>query len=135
MLVNSRANGRVMEKESDPQVVPKAERRKFSAEYKERILAEADACTERGQIGALLRREGLYSSHLVKWRTQRERGELGGRKRGRKSDPQATETARLQRENEQLRARLAQAEEIIQVQKKLAQLLGKTLDDAPKNNE
>jgi len=135
MLVNSRANGRVMEKESDPQVVPKAERRKFSAEYKERILAEADACTERGQIGALLRREGLYSSHLEKWRTQRERGELGGRKRGRKSDPQATETARLQRENEQLRARLAQAEEIIQVQKKLAQLLGKTLDDAPKNNE
>jgi len=124
-----------MEKESDPQVVPKAERRKFSAEYKERILAEADACTERGQIGALLRREGLYSSHLEKWRTQRERGELGGRKRGRKSDPQATETARLQRENEQLRARLAQAEEIIQVQKKLAQLLGKTLDDAPKSNE
>lgn len=135
MLVNSRANGRVMEKESDPQVVPKAERWKFSAEYKERILAEVDACTERGQIGALLRREGLYSSHLEKWRTQRERGELGGRKRGRKSDPQSAETARLQRENEQLRARLAQAEEIIQVQKKLAQLLGKTLDDAPKNNE
>ena len=135
MLVNSRVNGRVMEKESDPQVVPKAERRKFSAEYKERILVEADACTERGQIGALLRREGLYSSHLEKWRTQRQRGELGGGKRGRKSDPQAAETARLQRENEQLRARLAQAEEIIQVQKKLAQLLGKTLDDAPKSNE
>ncbi len=60
MLANNRQNGRVMETESDPQVVPKAERRKFSAEYKERILAEVDACTERGQIGALLRREGLY---------------------------------------------------------------------------
>ena len=60
----------------DPQVIPKAERRRFSAEYKQRILAEADACTERGQIGALLRREGLYSSHLDKWRTQRARGVL-----------------------------------------------------------
>ena len=135
MLANNRQNGRVMETESDPQVVPKAERRKFSAEYKERILAEVDACTERGQIGALLRREGLYSSHLEKWRTQRKHGKLGGDKRGRKSDPQAAETARLQRENERLRARLAQAEEIIQVQKKLAQLLGKTLDDVPQSDE
>ena len=135
MLANSRQNGRVMETESDPQVVPKAERRKFSAEYKERILAEVDACTERGQIGSLLRREGLYWSHLEKWRTQLRRGALGGDKRGRKSDPQAAETARLQRENERLRARLAQAEAIIQVQKKLAQLLGKTLDDVPQSDE
>jgi transposase-like protein len=116
-----------MNPEPDPQVVPKAERRKFSAEYKLRILAEADACTERGQIGALLRREGLYSSNLDKWRKQRERGALevpGGQKRGRKLDPQSAEIARLQRENEQLRSRLEQAEQIIDVQKKLAQLLG-----------
>ena len=78
--------------EPDPQVVPTAERRKFSTEYKLRILAEADECTERGAIGALLRREGLYSSHLEKWRKQREHGALeglGSQKRGRKLDPQA----------------------------------------------
>ena len=57
----------------DPQVTPKAERRRFNTEYKLRILSEADACTERGQLGALLRREGLYSSHLEKWREQRAR--------------------------------------------------------------
>lgn len=120
-----------MGKEPDPQVVPKAERRQFSAEYKLRILAEADACTERGEIGALLRREGLYSSHLEKWRKQRDRGALAGaqraprgQKRGRRPDPQAAEIARLQRENEQLRSRLERAEHIIDVQKKLAHLLG-----------
>lgn len=116
-----------MGKEPDPQVLPRAERRQFSAEYKLRILTEADGCTERGEIGALLRREGLYSSHLEKWRKQRARGALaglGGEKRGRKPDPQAAETARLQRENEQLRARLERAEHIIDVQKKLAHLLG-----------
>jgi transposase-like protein len=94
-----------------------------------RILDEADNCTERGEIGALLRREGLYSSHLTDWRKQRERGELDGRrnrKRGRKPDPQAAEMARLQRENEQLRSRLDRAERIIDVQKKLAHLLGST---------
>jgi len=106
-------------------VVPKAERRRFSAEYKQRILTEADACRERGQIGALLRREGLYSSHLDKWRQQRARQTLGAQKRGPKSDPQAAEIARLRRENEQLRARLQCAEHIIDAQKKLAELLGK----------
>ena len=78
----------------NPQVVPKAERRRFSAEYKQRILAEADRCTERGQIGALLRREGLYASHLEKWRQQRDqaaRAALAPHKRGRKVDPQAAE--------------------------------------------
>ena len=125
-----------MNLEPDPQVVPKAERRKFSAEYKLRVLAEADACTERGQIGALLRRESLYSSNLDKWRKQRERGALevpGGQKRGRKPDPQSAEIARLQRENEQLRSRLEQAEQIIDVQKKLAQLLG-TMSAETRNN-
>lgn len=120
-------NRETMGKEPDPQVVPKAERRQFSAEYKLRILAEADVCTERGAIGALLRREGLYSSHLDKWRKQRDRGALvglRGQKRGRKPDPQTAEIARLQRENEQLRSRLERAEHIIDVQKKLAHLLG-----------
>ena len=126
-----------MSKEPDPEVVPKAKRRRFSAEYKQRILTEADACTKRGEIGALLRREGLYSSHLDKWRKQRDRGALAGlhgHKRGRKSDPQAAEIARLQRENEQLRSRLERAEHIIDVQKKLAQLLG-TMPEETLNNE
>ena len=121
-----------MAEEPDPQVVPKAERRQFSAEYKLRILDEADRCTEHGQIGALLRREGLYSSHLTTWRRQRDQGTLG-QKRGRKPDPQAVEIKRLQRENEQLRARLERAEHIIDVQKKLAQLLGTSPDETSSN--
>jgi len=119
-----------MQQEPDPQVVPKAERRRFSAEYKLSILAEADRCTEHGQLGALLRREGLYSSHLTTWRRQRERGTLG-QKRGRKPDPQAAEIKRLQQENERLQARLDRAEHIIDVQKKLAQLLGTNPDETP----
>ena len=120
-------NHQSMSKEPDPEVVPKAKRRQFSAKYKMRILAEADNCTERGEIGALLRREGLYSSHLTDWRKQRDRGgleRLCGRKRGRKPDRQATEIARLRQENEQLQSRLERAEKIIDVQKKLSQLLG-----------
>jgi transposase-like protein len=111
----------------DPEVVPKAERRRFSAEYKQRILQEAAACTQPGEVGALLRREGLYSSHLTTWRQQRRRGELQGltpAQRGRKADPQAAEIARLQRENERLKAQLERAELIIDVQKKLSQMLG-----------
>jgi len=111
----------------DPEVVPKAERRRFTAEYKLRILTEADACTKRGEIGALLRREGLYSSHLDKWREQRRSGALQAlapHKRGRKPDPQAAENARLRRENEGLQQRLQRAETIIEIQKKLAALLG-----------
>ena len=111
----------------DPEVTPKAKRRRFNAEYKQHILAEADNCTQPGEIGALLRREGLYSSHLTTWRRQREEGQLqglSGRKRGRKADPQAAEVAQLRQENEQLQARLQQAETIIEVQKKLSGLLG-----------
>jgi transposase-like protein len=117
----------------DPEVVPKAKRRQFTAKYKLRILEEADRCTERGQIGELLRREGLYSSHLSKWRQQRARGQLQGlapKKRGRKGqDPSVAELARLRRENERLRAQLEQAEIIIDVQKKLARLLGLNTDE------
>lgn len=111
----------------NPEVVVKAQRRRFTAEYKRRILQEADACTQHGEIGALLRREGLYSSHLNTWRHQRARGELQGltpAKRGRKADPQAAENARLVRETERLKAQLARAELIIDVQKKVSQLLG-----------
>jgi len=116
----------------DPEVVPKAKRRQFTAKYKLRIVREADVCTEPGQIGSLLRREGLYSSYLSKWRQQREEGQLqalSSKKRGRKpEDPSVEELAQLQRENERLRARLEQAEIIIDVQKKLSQLLGLTTD-------
>ena len=112
----------------DPEVVPKAKRRKFSAEYKRRVLEEADSCTEAGQIGALLRREGLYSSHLTTWRRQREGGLLEGlrprRRRRKRKDELEREVAKLRRENERLQASLEQAEMIIEVQKKLSRLLG-----------
>jgi transposase-like protein len=114
----------------DPEVRPTPGRRTFTAEYKLRILAEVDGSAEPGAIGALLRREGLYSSHLTKWRRQRSAGALQvgvAPVRGRKPTPEAQEVARLQRENERLRAQLAQAELIIGAQKKLAQALENTL--------
>jgi transposase len=110
----------------DSEVSTKAKRRTFTAGYKRHILEEADRCTDRGEMGALLRREGLYSSHLTTWRRQREAGELAGlapKKRGRKRDEEAAELANLRRENERLRKQLDQAELIIAAQKKLAQLL------------
>jgi transposase-like protein len=119
----------------DPEVVPRAKRRRFSAEYKLRILEEAEACSERGQIGSLLRREGLYSSHLTTWRQQREQGQLEAlspKKRGRKpsvDEALAKELAELKRENQRLENRLQQAETIIEVQKKLSGLLGLTLNE------
>jgi transposase-like protein len=119
----------------DPEVRLRAKRRRFSAAYKQRILQEADACQERGQIGALLRREGLYSSHLSNWRKQRDRGELTERKRGRKGDPAGAELKRLQRENERLRKELEKAELIIDVQKKLSQVLGLTMPNSSETGE
>jgi transposase-like protein len=116
----------------DLEVVPKASRRKFTAEYKLRILVEADACKP-GQVGALLRREGLYRSHLDKRRKQLRQGSLqalAAKRRGPKPDPQAAEIARLRRENERLQARLQQAETIIEVQKKLSALLGLTMPES-----
>ena len=114
----------------DPEVPAKARRRTFTAKYKLETLAEADACTAPGELGRLLRRKGLYSSHLSKWRKQREAGVLAGltpKKRGRKPrpvDPQARRVAELERENARLRDKLEKAETIIDVQKKLSQLLG-----------
>jgi transposase-like protein len=104
------------------------------------VLDETDACTEPGQIGALLRREGLYSSHLSKWRGQRERGTLAGlqpKKRGAKpkrSDPMVGENERLRRENDRLSKRLRQAEMIIEIQKKASEILGITLQ-SPESDE
>ena len=108
----------------------KASRRRFDAAYKLRILEEADRCTEPGQLGELLRREGLYSSHLTTWRRQRDEGALNGlreKKRGRKPkrrDAKDLELERLRRENQKLEDRLRQAETIIEVQKKVSEILG-----------
>ena len=114
----------------DPTVPEKPARRRFTAEYKLRILREADHCTRPGQLGALLRREGLYSSHLTAWRQQRDKGTLAGltpQRRGRKANPDApliAENERLKRETQRLAAKLRQAETIIEVQKKLSEILG-----------
>jgi len=126
------SDGKYVDQIPDPEVRPKAQRRQYSAEYKRRILQEYEACTELGEKGALLRREGLYSSHITTWRRQRKRGELEGlasQKRGPKADPQAAEIARLQRENERLHKRLEQAELIIEVQKKVSQILGMSSEE------
>jgi transposase-like protein len=114
----------------DPEVPEKASRRRFTAEYKARIVREADRCTRPGEIGSLLRREGLYSSHLTTWRKQRERGalkELAPKKRGRKPEPQnplAKQVKRLERENERLRKDLHRAELLLEIQKKASELMG-----------
>ena len=124
---------------SDPEVLERPQRRRFTAKYKLQVLQQADACTAQGEIGALLRREGLYSSHLSSWRRLRESGALAGltpRKRGRKADPdkqQIRRMAELERENQRLRERLAQAETIIDVQKKVSSLLGITPSQLPTN--
>jgi transposase len=116
----------------EPEVVPRATRRSFSAAYKLRIVEEADQCTEYGQIGALLRREGLYSSQLATWRRLRDEGGLQAlkpKKRGRKAgqDAHEAEISALRRENERMHKQLEQAELIISAQKKLAEALAQTL--------
>ncbi len=124
----------------DPEVVEKPKRRRFTADYKQRILDEADACKEPGEVGALLRREGLYSSHLAAWRRQRREG-LKPKKRGRKGKtPEQKrvaelekENVRLQRQKAKLEAKLKQADEIIAFQKKVASLLNIPLN-RPEND-
>jgi transposase-like protein len=125
-------NGSEPGRYSEPEVVARATRRTFSAAYKLGIVEEADQCAERGQIGALLRREGLYSSQLATWRRQRAAGGLQAmapKKRGRKAsqDAKDVEIATLRRENERLQRQLAQTELIIGAQKKLAEALEQTL--------
>ena len=115
----------------DPEVEPRAKRRQFSVAYKLRILEQAEQCREPGEIGALLRREGLYSSHLSKWRQQQQAGQLEPtRKRGRKSNPDKMELSRLQQENERLKVKVERAELIIEAQKKLCQLLNLPIYEA-----
>jgi transposase len=117
-------NGKLKKNMPETEVIATAQRRQYSREYKERILAEIDGVREPGEAGAILRREGLYSQLISKWRAQRKEGFPGSGQRGPQANPQAGEIARLKRENERLRAKLERAETIIEVQKKVSLLLG-----------
>ena len=124
---------------SDPEVPEKKPRSRFTAQYKLRIVEEADMLKESGQIGALLRREGLYSSNLTTWRRQRDEGQLQAlspKKRGRKAqqkNPLAERVARLEKENRRLQDQLKQAKTIIEVQKKISEILGIPQSDLDDN--
>ena len=125
----------------DPEVVATAKRRRFSAEKKRRILAEADACTKPGELGALMRREGIYSSMLATWRKQRDRATqaaLEPQQRGRKPDPTRADRMhmeKLARENARLQRELTQARLVIDVQKKVSALLGIPMEAEPTDEE
>jgi transposase len=119
---------------TEVEVLAKAERRRFTAEYKLKVLREANHCKRPGEIGALLRREGLYWSNLTNWRKQRERGELAGlssRKRGpqpREKNPLAERVRELERDNMRLKRRAERAEGIVELQKKVSEILGIELE-------
>ena len=115
----------------NPEVQPKPTRRRFSEEYKRRIVVEADQC-QHGELGALLRCEGLYHSQLASWRKAIAKGTLGKIKRGPKANPDAAEVKHLQHENERLQRKLADAEAIIEAQKKLAALMDRLKSEEPK---
>lgn len=124
----------------DPEVSAKPQRRRFTPAYKARIVEEAQRCTGSGQVGALLRREGLYSSALTQWRRQYQSGALQALKddkRGRKRtrDARDNELERLQRENKRLNKKLRQAELIIEIQKKVAAMLGNPIETPPNSEE
>ena len=127
----------------DPEVPEKKLRRKFTAQYKLRILEQAESCTKPGQLGVLLRREGLYSSYLSTWKRQKDKDlldALSPKKRGRKEKPKnplAQRVAELERENRRLKGKLKKAEIIIDVQKKISQILGvpqKVPEDEERNS-
>jgi len=136
------ASAHLVNSAPDPEVPEKKPRRKFTAKYKLRILAEADQCTQPGQMGALLRREGLYSSNLTTWRQQRAQGILQAmspKKRGRKlkqKNPLAERVAQLEKENRRLQDKLKKAETIIEVQKKISEILGinQNTDDSERSS-
>lgn len=137
MKAVSNPEGKSAASPADPEVVAIARRRQFSRGEKRRILAAADRCSKPGEIGALLRREGIYSSLLASWRKQRAADGVGGldvRKRGSKPDPAIAEghrTAKLTREIDRLRRQLTQAQMIIEVQKKVSALLAlQTAEDS-----
>ena len=122
---NTTGEQQIIKAVPNPEVAEKAVRRRFTAEYKLRILKEADACTKQGQVGALLRREGLYSSNLTAWRRRIDEG-LVPKKRGpvaRTPDPNVRRIAQQERDIARLTHKLKQAELIIEVQKKVAALL------------
>ena len=120
----------------DPEVAERAKRRRFTAEYKLRILREADACKGDGDLGALLRREGLYSSHLSTWRRQRDeiaKAGLKARKRGPKSKAVDPRVKQLERENARLKRRLERVELMLDIQKKASEMLGIPLNHPDKD--
>lgn len=120
-----------------PETEVRGDRRRFTAAYKARVLAEAEAA-EPGEVGALLRREGLYSSHLSKWRRKLEQGgpeALAARRPGPKRSRKDPTVAQLERENRRLTRRLERAEKIIEIQKKLSELLGIELPPPPSEPE
>jgi len=115
----------------DPELVQSAKRRRFTAEYKQAVLREADGCTQPGEVGELLRREGLYRSHLATWREQRDTGSLAAlsRPRGRKpSNPLEAENAKLRKRAERAEADLEKARRVIEVQGNVSALLGELLE-------
>ena len=122
-------------KQTPTEVTPKAKRRSFTAKYKLGVLRRVDECKEPGSLSELLRKEGLYSSHLAEWRKARAAGEfdaLTPKKRGPKTrevDPRDREMAEMKRENAKLKARAERAEALVEIQKKVAALLGEPLDD------
>ena len=126
----------VVAKVPEVEVSEKASRRKFSAEYKRKILKEADACTREGEIGSLLRREGLYSSHLSVWRAARQRGEIAGlapKKRGPKvapPDPRDRKIVELEREARRWKSRAERAEALVDLQKKVSEIMGIALPES-----
>ena len=117
----------------ETEVPAKAKRRRFTKEYKLEILEKADRCVVSGEIGKLLRQEGLYSSQLTSWRKERRKGALQALERRRgpktKKTPEQLKIEKLQRENERLRKKLDHAEKIISVQKKLSEVLGSQLEE------
>lgn len=124
---------------ADPEVTAKTQRRRFTAEYKRKILAEADSCKKPGELGAVLRREGLYSSHLASWRAVRDRDGKAGlepQKRGPKAkakpDDKDRKITELERELAKTKARAERAEFLVDMQKKMAQLLGQLPEEQTK---
>lgn len=129
------ASEQLRRKAPDPQVDAKAKRRSFTAEYKKRILREADACQRRGELGVLLRREGLYSSVLSTWRREREAATQAAFSQSRgpkpRRNPETAEVEKLQRRNQRLEEELRKAHIVIDVQKKVARLLRQPASETP----
>ncbi len=129
-----------MSSRPNPEVLEKKPRRRFTAKYKLKILSQVDACEKTGELGSLLRREGLYHSNIITWKRQREQGQLQGlspKKRGRKRkevNPLSKRVADLERENKRLASKLKQAETIIDVQKKISDILGIKQPDSNEEN-